>query len=59
MNKENQIKKNMNQSVMEILDQMKLLNPEDRSSLFFEWMEELCFSDEDILLVPQFEKEIK
>ena len=59
MNRENQIKKNMNQSVMEILDQMKILNPEDRSSLFFEWMEELCFSDEDILLVPQFEKEIK
>ena len=57
MNKENQIKKNMNQSVMEILDQMKILNPEDRSSLFFEWMEELCFSDEDILLVPQFEME--
>ena len=57
MNRENQIKKNMNQSVMEILDQMKLLNPEDRSSLFFEWMEELCFSDEDILLVPQFEME--
>ena len=57
MNRENQIKKNMNQSVMEILDQMKILNPEDRSSLFFEWMEELCFSDEDILLVPQFEME--
>ena len=57
MNKENQIKKNMNKSVMEILDQMKILNPEDRSSLFFEWMEELCFSDEDILLVPQFEME--
>ena len=57
MNRENQIKKHMNQSVMEILDQMKILNPEDRSSLFFEWMEELCFSDEDILLVPQFEME--
>ena len=57
MNREDQIKRNMNQSVMEVVEQMKRVNPEDRSSLFFEWMEELCFSDEDILLVPQFEME--
>ena len=52
MHREDQIKENMHQSVMEVLEQMKKLNPEDRSSLFFEWMEELCFSDEEILIVP-------
>ena len=57
MNKETQIKRNMHISVLDVLEQMKKVCPEDRSSLFFEWMEELCFSDEDILLVPQFEME--
>ena len=56
MNKESQIQKTIDASVIEVLEQMKYVSKEDRASLFLEHMEHLCFSDEEILIVPSKEK---
>ena len=52
MNKESQIQKTVDASVLEVLEQMKYVSKEDRAALFLEHMEHLCFSNEEILIVP-------
>tara|TARA_B100000287_G_scaffold162169_1_gene152946 strand:+ start:653 stop:823 length:171 start_codon:yes stop_codon:yes gene_type:complete len=55
MNQESQIQKTVDASVIDVLEQMKYVSKEDRAALFLEHMEHLCFSDEEILLVPNSE----
>ena len=55
MNQESQIQKTVDASVIEVLERMKYVSKEDRASLFLEHMEHLCFSNEEILLVPTSE----
>ena len=52
MNKESQIQKTIDASIIDLLEQMKYVSKEDRAALFLEHMEHLCFSDEEILIVP-------
>ena len=49
---ESQIEKTIDASVLEVLERMKYVSKEDRAALFLEHMEHLCFSDEEILIVP-------
>ena len=52
MNQESQIQKIIDDSIIDLLEQMKYVSKEDRAALFLEHMEHLCFSDEEILIVP-------
>ena len=52
MNDQSQIEKTIDASIIDLLEQMKYVSKEDRASLFLEHMEHLCFSDEEILIVP-------
>ena len=52
MNKEDQIQETIDSSIIDLLEQMKYVSKEDRAALFLEHMEHLCFSDEEILIVP-------
>tara|TARA_B100000579_G_scaffold321680_1_gene271364 strand:- start:4194 stop:4364 length:171 start_codon:yes stop_codon:yes gene_type:complete len=52
MTNDSQIRKTINASVVEVLERMKTLGAEDRQALLIEHMENLCFDDETILLVP-------
>ena len=52
MNKESQIQKTIDASIIDLLEQMKYVSKEDRAALFLEHMEHLCFSNEEILIVP-------
>ena len=53
MNNESQIQETIDASVIDVLEQMKFVSKEDRAALFLEHMEHLCFSGEEILLVPR------
>ena len=53
MNQDSQIQETIDASVIEVLEQMKYVSKEDRASLFLEHIEHLCFSNEEILLVPR------
>ena len=52
MNQDSQIQETIDASVIDVLEQMKYVSKEDRAALFLEHMEHLCFSDEEILIVP-------
>ena len=52
MNQESQIQETIDASIIDVLEQMKYVSKEDRAALFLEHMEHLCFSDEEILIVP-------
>ena len=52
MNDQSQIEKTIDASIIDLLEQMKYVSKEDRAALFLEHMEHLCFSDEEILIVP-------
>tara|TARA_X000000368_G_scaffold63418_1_gene44921 strand:- start:3979 stop:4149 length:171 start_codon:yes stop_codon:yes gene_type:complete len=54
MNKEDQIQKIIDSSIIDVLEQMKYVSKEDRAALFLEHMEHLCFVDEEILIVPNY-----
>ena len=53
MDKEDQIQKTINASVVEVLERMKTLGAEDRQALLIEHIESICFAGEEILLVPR------
>ena len=59
MNFDECLQDTIHSSVGDVLDRMKTLKAEDRSSLILEWMEFLCFDDEEILMVPDFGKEVE
>ena len=52
MNDQSQIEKTIDASIIDLLEQMKYVSKEDRAALFLEHMEHLCFSNEEILIVP-------
>ena len=52
MNDQSQIQKTIDASIIDLLEQMKYVSKEDRAALFLEHMEHLCFSNEEILIVP-------
>ena len=57
MNYDECCKETIKSSVEDLLEKMKTMEEEDRMSVLFEWMEFLCFPDEEILMVPNFDKE--
>ena len=55
MDVNNELKKTINSSVVDVLERMKNIEGDDRYHVLMEWMEFLCSTDidnEDILLVP-------
>ena len=52
MKDQSQIQKPIDASIIDLLEQMKYVSKEDRAALFLEHMEHLCFSNEEILIVP-------
>ena len=52
MKDQSQIQKTIDASIIDLLEQMKYVSKEDRAALFLEHMEHLCFSNEEILIVP-------
>ena len=63
MSKKKKLKKAMNSCVVNACEQMKTLNPQDRFHLLLEmgeWMyNDLSEEMEDVLMVPNFEKELE
>ena len=51
------LKRKINQSLIDVLEQMKSLNANDRQSLLIEHIENICFDDEEVLMVPNFGEE--
>ena len=57
MNYDECLKETINSSVEDLLERMKTMSQEDRMSVMFEWMEFLCFTDNEILMVPNFKQQ--
>ena len=55
MDREKQLRKTINASVVEVLDRLKVLSADDRQAVLIEHMEHLCFDNEPILIVPKGE----
>ena len=56
MNKNNDVQNTINSLVVDVLEQMKNIEGDDRYHVLMEWMEYLVSTDidsEDILLVPR------
>ena len=56
MNFEECLKATIKDSVLHTLERMKTLDADDRQALLLEHMENLCFDDEVVLMVPNFEQ---
>ncbi len=56
MNFEECLKATIQDSMVSALERMKTLNAEDRQALLVVHMENLCFDDEEILMVPHFDQ---
>ncbi len=56
MNFEECLKATIKDSVLHTLERMKTLDADDRQALLLEHMENLCFDDEVVLMVPNFDQ---
>ena len=56
MNFEECLRATIKDSVLHTLERMKTLDADDRQALLLEHMENLCFDDEAVLMVPNFEQ---
>ena len=56
MNFEECLRATIKDSVLHTLERMKTLDADDRQALLLEHMENLCFDDEVVLMVPNFEE---
>ena len=56
MNFEECLRATIKDSVLHTLEWMKTLDADDRQALLLEHMENLCFDDEVVLMVPNFEQ---
>tara|TARA_Y100001968_G_scaffold1427_1_gene1159 strand:+ start:221 stop:400 length:180 start_codon:yes stop_codon:yes gene_type:complete len=56
MNFEECLRATIKDSVLHTLERMKTLDADDRQALLLEHMENLCFDDEVVLMVPNFEQ---
>ena len=56
MNFDECLRATIQDSMVSALERMKTLNAEDRQALLVEHMENLCFDDEVVLMVPNFEQ---
>ena len=54
MNFEECLRATIKDSVLHTLERMKTLDADDRQALLLEHMENLCFDDEVVLMVPNF-----
>ncbi len=57
MNYDDCLNELIDSSVQDLLEKMKTMSQEDRMSVLFEWMEFLCFTDNEILMVPNFQQQ--
>ena len=57
MNFDECLRATIKDSVLHTLERMKTLDADDRQALLLEHMENLCFDDEVVLMVPNFEQE--
>ncbi len=56
MNFEECLRATIKDSVLHTLERMKTLDAYDRQALLLEHMENLCFDDEVVLMVPKFKQ---
>ena len=56
MNFEECLRATIKDSVLHTLERMKTLDADDRQALLLEHMENLCFDDEVVLMVPNFDQ---
>ena len=56
MNFEECLRATIKDSVLHTLERMKTLDADDRQALLLEHMENLCFDDEVVLMVPKFKQ---
>lgn len=53
MNKDSDLRKTVHNSMLLVLDRMKLVDDDTRYHLMMEWMEVIVDDSEDILTIPQ------